>query len=119
MKKKVLIVLTILFLLAMTCLLFYYNYAKKNLMLLPEGELQSTYTSPNGEKKLNIYLVDGGSLSASAIRGEIEIKNKKYNIYYCYRDCDFDIKAQWKNNNVVFINNKEIDINKDKIEIRP
>ena len=66
MKKKVLIVLTILFLLAMICLLFYYNYAKKNLMLLPEGELQSTFISPNGKKKLNIYLVDGGSLSANA-----------------------------------------------------
>jgi len=117
MKKKVLIVLTILFLLAMICLLFYYNYAKKNLMLLPEGELQSTYTSPNGEKKLNIYLVDGGSLSANAIRGEIETKNKKYNMYYCYRNCDFDVKVEWKNNNILVINEKEIDINKDRIRI--
>lgn len=119
MKKKVLIVLTILFLLAMICLLFYYNYAKKNLMLLPEGELQSTFISPNAKKKLNIYLVDGGSLSANAIRGEIETKNKKYNIYYCYKDCDFDIKVEWKDNNTVVINKKEIDINKNKVVIKP
>lgn len=119
MKKKVFISLMITLLMCIIFSLVYYSYAKRNLMLLPNGKLQSTYTSPNGEKKLNIYIIDGGSISASAIRGEIEIKNKKYNIYYCYRDCDFDIKAQWKNNNVVFINNKEIDINKDKIEIRP
>lgn len=117
MKKKVLIVLTILFLLAMICLLFYYNYAKKSLMLLPKGELQSTYTSPNGEKKLNIYLVDGGSLSANAIRGEIEIKNKRYNIYYCYRECNFEVNVVWKNNNTVIINNKTININTDKVRV--
>ena len=116
MKKKVLIVLTILFLLAMICLLFYYNYAKKNLMLLPKGELQSTFISPNGKKKLNIYLVDGGSLSANAIRGEIETKNKKYNIYYCYKDCDFDIKVEWKDNQNIMIGNRIINIKEDKIK---
>ena len=119
MRKKVLVVLTILFFASIICILIYYNYAKKNLMLLPKGELQSTYTSPNGEKKLNIYLVDGGSLSANAIRGEIETRNKKYNIYYCYKGCDFDVKVEWKNNNIVVINKKEIDINKNKVVIKP
>lgn len=119
MKKswKLLLVILLAFFIIIT--IIYCIYADKNLKFLPKGELQSTYTSPNGKKLLNIYLVDGGLISANAIRGEIEIKSKKYNIYYCYRDCDFDVKAQWKNDKVVIINNIEIDINKDKIEIRP
>ena len=117
MKKKILMTVSILLLIVVFCIFIYYNYAKKNLMLLPEGELQSTYTSPNGSKKLNIYLVNGGSLSANAIRGEIETSNKKYNIYYCYRNCDFEVNVVWKDNNTVIINNETINIKKDKVRI--
>lgn len=117
--KRIFIPILILLFVLIMCILIYMKYVDKNLLYLPDGKLESSYISPNGEQKLNLYIIDGGSLSANAIRGEIENSNKKYNIYWCYSDCDFDVKVEWKNNKVVVINNTEINIIKDKIKIKP
>lgn len=91
-----------------------YSYADKMPLFLPEGKKIISKKSPNNQYMLNIYLIDGGSLSANALRGEIVKDNKKYNIYWCYRDCEFNVKVKWLNNTNIEINDLELDINKDK-----
>lgn len=91
-----------------------YSYSNKMLLFLPDGEKVLSKKSPNGQYVLNIYLIDGGSLSADALRGEVVKNNKKYNIYWCYRDCEFDVRVKWLDNTNVEINDLKLDINKDK-----
>lgn len=91
-----------------------YSYADKMLLFLPEGKKIISKKSPNNQYMLNIYLIDGGSLSANALRGEIVKGNKKYNVYWCYSDCEFNVKVKWLDNTNIEINDLKLNINKDK-----
>lgn len=48
------------------------DYRQKNLIGLPKGELKYSKISPDKKSKLNYYFIDGGSISADAMRIEIE-----------------------------------------------
>lgn len=113
MTQKTKIILLLILILLITLFTFY-SYADKMLLFLPKGTKMISKKSPDNQYILNIYLIDGGSLSANALRGEIVKDNKKYNIYWCYKDCEFNVKAKWLNNSNVEINGKKLDINKDK-----
>ncbi|WP_294468954.1 DUF5412 family protein, partial [uncultured Anaerofustis sp.] len=53
--------------------------------LTPEGEYLFSIKSPYDEKKVNIYLFNGGATTSYYIRGEVEYKNgKKRNIYLMF-----------------------------------
>lgn len=110
MKKKFGIALLILFVIAIIFCWIYLKWSNKELLNLPEGEKLFTVVSPNKEMKLNMYFINGGSLSADSIRGEIVSKDRKYNIYYCYRDCDFAVDVKWLDNNHVKINGVKLSL---------
>ena len=50
------------------------------------------------------------------MRIEIETKKDKYNIYYCYKECEFDTKIDWKDNKNVIIGSRLININGKRIK---
>lgn len=112
-QKTKIILLFVLFLL-ISIFIIVDIYVDKNLLFLPEGEKILSKKSPNNKYTLNIYLIDGGSMSTNALRGEIVKENKKYNIYWCYDDCEFDVKAEWLDDVNVEINDLRLNINKDK-----
>lgn len=74
MKWKVIII--ILLILVSVVLI---GIKEVNLIGLPQGELKYSIPSPNNEIKCNYYFIDGGSISADAMRIEIETANEKYN----------------------------------------
>ena len=71
--------------------------------LTPEGEYLFSIKSPYDEKKVNIYLFNGGATTSYYIRGEVEYKNgKKRNIYF---NADEETaKVKWLNKNSLIIN---------------
>lgn len=73
---------------------------------LPEGEYLLSSTSPDGRYRLNAYLSET-SLSASAIRGELEDleTQKTKNIYWDYRQETAEI--EWMDQNMISINGHE------------
>lgn len=85
---------------------------------LPKGKQIRSLKSPNGDNIMNIYIIDGGSISADAIRVEIKF-NKDFstkNIYYSYPENNPDVEAKWINNENVLINGIKLNIYKDKYE---
>lgn len=111
------IVLLILFAVFLICLYVFYRYEDKNLLFLPEGEFVRTINSPNNKNKLNIYFIDGGSLSDDAMRIEFENNEDKYNIYYCYEICDIEkMNIEWKDNDNIIIDDIILNVYKDKID---
>lgn len=90
-------------------------YILSNSMLfLPKGILIESRNSPNGVYIMNAYKIDGGPISADAIRVEIinKKKNKKKNIYWCYPKSEVSIK--WLNDETVEINEIKLNIKKEK-----
>lgn len=74
---------------------------------LPRGELQYSYSSPTGERVMNIYLVENNL--GVAIRGEIASESETHNIFW---QTGIDsVEAVWINDNTVMIN--EIPLNAD------
>lgn len=91
------------------------DYRSKNLIGLPKGELKYSKLSPNKKSKLNYYFINGGSISADAMRIEIETQKEKYNVYYCYSECDFESIVEWKDNQNIILGSRIINIKEDKI----
>ena len=114
-KTKIIIILILVFLILLIFLLVHL-YAKKNLIGLPTGQLSYSEESPDKTKKMNVYYIDGGSISADALRIEIASNSKKYNVYYCYKNCNFDKNAKWIDDNTIVVNNRKININKQRIK---
>ncbi len=74
---------------------------------LPEGELMYSVDCPDGEKTLNVYLVEN-SIGA-AVRGEIANgKDKSYNIFW-QTDTNM-VNSAWINENLVMINDVLLDV---------
>ena len=96
-------------------LVYYYFY---DMGRLPKGTFQNSYDSPNGSYTLNIYLCEG-TLSAPAIRGELNynFKNKKNrNIYWNY-DLD-NVHVYWKTDDIVVIDGIILDVTSDVYDFR-
>lgn len=74
---------------------------------LPTGTLQSSSSSPSGEKTMNIYVVENNL--GIAIRGEIVSDNTSHNIFW-QTGID-NVEALWLNDDTVVIN--EIPLNAD------
>lgn len=117
-KTKIICIIICIVLIIITSLIYKitnYYYRKNNLLDLPIGELKYSKLSPDKKNKLNYYFINGGSISADAMRIEIETQKEKYNIYYCYSECEFDADIEWKDNNNIVVNNRTIDINGERI----
>ena len=89
------------------------KFFSNNLLFLPKGEIIETLISQDNKHTMNAYIIDGGSLSANAIRVEIiNNKTKKVkNIYWSYPENEVEIK--WIDNETVIINNIKLNIYKD------
>lgn len=71
-----------------------------NIAELPTGTLKATSVSPSGEKTMNIYVVENNL--GVAVRGEIEQKNERHNIFW---QTGIDsVDAVWLNDETVVIN---------------
>ena len=117
MKLKIILpIIMVLIVGSIVCIKITVDYRQKNLIGIPKGELKYSKLSPNKENKLNYYFIDGGSISADAMRIEIEINKEKYNLYYCYKNCDFESIVEWKDNQNIMIGNRIINIKEDKIK---
>lgn len=106
MKKKI-IYAVLLFILI---LLLIFKYINDNLLFLPKGEYLYTVSSPNKINKVNVYLVDGGSISADAIR--IELDSNKKNIYWNY-PCN-EVTVVWIDDSNILINDVRLNVYNDK-----
>lgn len=89
-------------------------YISNDMTSLPIGIKIQSIDSPNGAYTMNIYLVEGGSISADAIRVEIETleTGKRRNIYYSYPENS--VAAKWEDNNNIKINDIQLNIHRDK-----
>lgn len=85
---------------------------------LPQGKLIEAVRSPDGNYTVRTYLVEP-SLSAPAVRGELDYNNenkKPKNIYWNYRE-DYS-SIEWIDNHSVIINNHQLDVRYDKFDWR-
>ena len=74
---------------------------------VPKGTFVESYPCATGEKKMNIYLVKNNL--GVAIRGEIEGKDKKYNIFW---QTGIDtVEVLWLNDDTDQINQIPLDVN--------
>ncbi len=75
---------------------------------LPKGEKIYSVSSPDGDRKLTMYLVSNNL--GTAVRGSVDDKNGSRNVFW---QTDIEsIKASWLNNNVIIINDMELDVSK-------
>ncbi|NVK84917.1 MAG: hypothetical protein HWE21_11395 [Cytophagia bacterium] len=91
------------------------NYAMYN---LPHGDFIQEIKSPEGDLSIKIYIYSP-ALSANAIRGELVFNSadeKPKNIYWCLYENDAEVK--WIDNRTVSINEKVIDVFKEKFDWR-
>lgn len=109
-KNKRVLLLVLIFLI-LICTSF--QIIESKLLFLPEGTIIETLNSPNGDYTMNAYFIDGGPISANAIRVEIiDNKNgKSKNIYYSYPNDS--VILEWIDNDYVKINGIQLDIHKD------
>ena len=85
---------------------------------LPQGELMSSYDSPDGEYTVNTYLCSGNATVDFAVRCEA-VNNKtgdKRNIYWNYH-CE-SAQVNWTDNRTVIINGISLDAAKDSYDYR-
>ena len=68
MKWKIIIIILLIIIIGVFVGIM---YREINLIGLPQGELKYTVLSPNNEIKCNYYFIDGGSISADAIKNVI------------------------------------------------
>jgi len=89
-----------------------------NINAIPEGKFINEIQSPKNDYNLKTYLIDGGSLSANAIRIELININtqEKKNIYFNYPE--ENVEMVWKSDYIVDINGIELNILKDYYDWR-
>ena len=85
---------------------------------LPAGTYISESISPNKQYIIKAYLCSGNGTTDNSVRCEvIDLKNKeKKNIYWQYKIDKADI--YWRNNVIVCINGKQLNILKDSYDWR-
>ena len=116
MIKNIKFIIFMTIMIALFCLYSIYKYRDSQLLNLPNGEKVYSIDSPNNKHSLNMYIIDGGSISSDAIRGEIvnNQNGKKYNIYWGYKEKIEEVL--WINNDYVKINGIKLNIHKDKYD---
>lgn len=88
-----------------------YWYMFRDMARLPHGELIASYNSPTKEYTLNVYLCHGGATVDNSIRGELETKYHKRNIFWQYKeDC---AEVEWVDDHHISINGIILDIRYD------
>lgn len=74
---------------------------------VPKGDFVESYPCDCGDKKMNVYLVKNSL--GTAIRGEIETKDEKYNIFW---QTDIEsVEVRWVGEDTVLINEIPLDAN--------
>lgn len=87
-------------------------------ILLPEGELIASSTSPNGMYQVNAYLCNGGATVDQAIRAEVVTVStgSKRNIYWKYHD--YDAEIVWISDEIVSVNSITLNVLSDTYDYR-
>ena len=114
MKTFIKITATLFICILLVFAILIFNYPKISMQkFTPEGEYLYSVKSPYDEKKVNIYLFNGGATTGYYIRGEVEFENgEKRNIYF--NDDEENAKVKWTGKNSLIINNHIIeDVNRD------
>lgn len=96
----------------------YFIFFSMGINRLPKGELISEVESPNREYTVKIYISET-SLSASAVRGELNYNNsnkRPKNIYWDYPKKTADI--EWVEADTVVINGHRLNVLKEKFDFR-
>lgn len=117
--KIILLVISIPIILTMSLLgIFVYKFFI-SIESLPKGEFLTEESSPDGKYTLKAYVTNGGATTSYAIRGELvfnEKSGKPKNIYWNYREEDAEIS--WLDNDTVIINNRTLNVPKEKYDFR-
>ncbi|WP_419960225.1 DUF5412 domain-containing protein [Psychrobacillus sp. BM2] len=117
--KIILLVISIPIILTMSLLgIFVYTFFI-SMESLPEGEFLTEESSPDGKYTLKAYVTNGGATTSYAIRGELvfnEKSGKTKNIYWNYREEDAEVS--WLDNDTVIINNRTLNVPKEKYDFR-
>lgn len=97
----------------------YFYLSTFTLLFLPKGDLILSSDSPTKKFTFNAYLVNaGGATGAFAVRGEVKNNSngKTRNLYWEYWVEEAEVK--WVNDNIIIINDKQLDVNKDSYDFR-
>jgi len=113
-KKNKLVIVLFIFLAA----IFYMYCLNVNLKFLPTGKFLYSVESPNNLYRLNAYIVDGGTLSADAIRVELVyiFEGRTKNIYWRYPMST--VEMEWIDNEFVIINGIKLNARRDIYEYK-
>jgi len=105
MKKIILHIIKVFFLIFLICILLYFLYPRFSTQIFtPKGEYLYSVNSPYNGNRVNIYLFNGGATTGYFLRGEVEFENgKKRNIYF--NEDEEIAKINWINSSSLIINN--------------
>ena len=119
-KKITLFVLAQVFALAIGLIIMFYLALLLGYLLLGDDcakEQLEIVKSPNGKYKIVTYRVNCGATVDFSVIGELCTKdNNCKEIYDCYHESESNV--YWINNKTVSINNKVLNIHKDKYDWR-
>lgn len=119
MKKKIVIIIIF------TAIVFLSYYGIKefrnyiyDMNKLPEGIFVESFESPNKDYILNVYKYSGGATMDWTLRVEVEFifTGDKRNIYWNAHEKS--AKIIWKENDIVIINGKELNVYTDEYDFR-
>lgn len=107
MAKKAVFGLYLLTVLVVLFNTFYsvHDYLSADINNLPEGDFEYSIQSPDGQNKMNIYLVKNSI--GTAVRGEFETKDGVSNIFWQTGADSADVV--WNSDTVIVINGIPVD----------
>ena len=115
MKKAFAAIAVLLVILTLAGVGYWYFFA--SMLCLPKGEPVASYASPYSDARLEVYRVDGGATTDTAIRGCVVYDNGKgKNIYWNYHESEADV--QWLDAETVQINGTVLNIHHDVFDFR-
>ena len=115
--KRILLIISLVLVVILTSIGYFLYENFYSMSHLPLGKEIYRSTSPEGNYKLKIYLVQGGLTTDSSIRGEImNDKNQSRNIYWSYHESK--AKVQWINDTTVSINGHILNVLHDTYDWR-
>ena len=82
-----------------------------------KDEFLESVSSPNGKYRIDVYRTNCGATCSFGILGELcDTKNKCKEIYRGYKE--YNSYVYWIDNENIFINNKTLNVFKDKYDYR-
>ena len=114
LKKIIVIILSIAFVLMVYCGMDKKYKEIYDMSNLPEGTYVESFESPNKDYVLNVYKYKNENAKKWTLRVEIEFisTGDKRNIYW--NENEESAKIVWKNNDIVIINGKELNVYTDE-----